>query len=249
MILKKEEQETVGLRFYSLSSFLLLFSFSLPLIVSGQEKETLSELLSDILRDTDGFESIGVSFFYKQTDVIAKTKSDNGKDWLLSFNKKWWEEINNSKEFIYTIVHETGHIITLLSTEIDYDQFIAYQDGDNFKRYQTEEGLSKEQSYLNLFVQEFWKGMLLYEWDMAKNKKEKQEFQKKFRPFFISELASESPEEDIAESWTEFVFSKEKPSGEGLLEKKISFFYRFPELIEFKKRLMDSLSQLAKKES
>ncbi len=43
--------------------------------------------------------------------------------------------------------------------------------------------------------------------------------------------------EDIAESWTHFVLQP-KPAGDTVSEKKVLFFYDFPELVELREEIV-----------
>ena len=62
----------------------------------------------------------------------------------------------------------------------------------------------------------------------------------KYQDQFVSMYSSTNIDEDIAESWTEFVLT-EKPSGETISEQKILFFYGFPELVELREHIRENL--------
>jgi len=57
---------------------------------------------------------------------------------------------------------------------------------------------------------------------------------------FITDYAATSPGEDIAESWTEFVMS-ERPAGNSTIDRKILFFYNYPELVQIRNYAQPSL--------
>ena len=50
---------------------------------------------------------------------------------------------------------------------------------------------------------------------------------------FVTDYASTDPSEDIAESFTYFVLW-DAPEGDAVWEEKLNFFYRYPELVEFR---------------
>ncbi|OKL35485.1 hypothetical protein [Domibacillus mangrovi] len=60
---------------------------------------------------------------------------------------------------------------------------------------------------------------------------------------FTTDYAVSHPEEDIAESWTYFVFSK-KPTGDWIVDQKILFFYEYPELIRLRSENLSNLLQM-----
>ena len=137
----------------------------------------------------------------------------------------------------HTLIHEFGHLITL-----NIEQIKPEQDDDQLEYgfYETAEGYCLNNSYLNLFVEEFWADNLLDEWydiDEVEDYEERHnrlyDFYLNYPEDFVSDYAAESPEEDIAESWTFFVFS-DKREGNSIREQKINFFYRFPELVEYR---------------
>ena len=57
---------------------------------------------------------------------------------------------------------------------------------------------------------------------------------------FVSDYASSSPVEDIAETFAEFVL-RNKPTGNTIAEQKILFFYKEPALVELRNLLRNRL--------
>lgn len=143
-------------------------------------------------------------------------------------------------DFNHTLLHEFGHILTLNNSQIEPTD-MKWQKDD--LRYLTSEGLAFEESYINHFVKQFWYGNLLDEWDdiqrirsEAKRIDRLYELYEQYPNHFMNDYSAESPEEDIAESWYFFV-KNEKPSPKNIANKKILFFYQFPELIELRKEI------------
>lgn len=137
-------------------------------------------------------------------------------------------------EYHHTLIHEFGHLLTLNASQITATTD-EYQD--DTKGYLTSEGYAKPNSYLGLFIKRFWPNSLLYEWDEAdlvKNEKKRLkrlfQFYLKYANQFANDYAAESPEEDIAESWTYFVLN-DKPGTDLIMKEKVRFFYDFPELL------------------
>ncbi|WBW96453.1 putative zinc-binding metallopeptidase [Oceanirhabdus sp. W0125-5] len=169
-----------------------------------------------------------------------------------SIDKKW--EINVDKidsirengqldcnELNNTIIHEFAHILTLNSSQIE--GFI----NPNSDNYQTGTSTTKQNSYLNKFYQRFWKN-IYDEWKETNETgdlEEKENFYKKYKNQFVSEYASTNIEEDIAETFTQFV-TQDKPKGKSIKEKKILFFYKYRETIELREEIRANLKKLSK---
>ncbi|CAM1370648.1 hypothetical protein [Tenacibaculum xiamenense] len=147
------------------------------------------------------------------------------------------------QESVYTLIHEFGHLLTLNSTQIRPTNKVRQEEGEP---YLTTEGEAYKNSYLNKFVTLFWKGKLLEKWDVIKERHcftEESCVEKLSRLYlenyseFVTDYAAESPEEDIVESWAFFVLKKKIKNPKTIAQKKINFFYQFPELVEYRKQI------------
>jgi hypothetical protein len=143
-------------------------------------------------------------------------------------------------DYTHTLVHEFGHLLSLNSSQI---QLTDDEFEDCAKGYLTTEGYAIKGSYLEQFVEQFWSASLLHEWrTIDRIKKDKRRVNRLYKFYlkhsddFLSDYAAESPEEDIAESWTFFVLS-DKPKQESNKYKKVLFFYQFPQLVEYRKHI------------
>ncbi len=145
------------------------------------------------------------------------------------------------QESVYTLVHEFGHLLTLNNTQIKPTNKILQDEGG---LYLTLEGEAYKNSYLNRFVSLFWKGRLLEKWDVIKERHcfTEESCVEKLNGLyfdnladFVTDYAAESPEEDIVESWTYFVLKKKVKNPKTIAQKKINFFYQFPELVAYRK--------------
>ena len=149
--------------------------------------------------------------------------------------------------YSHTIIHEFGHLLTLNPEQIEVTS-VVYQDDS--KGYLTIAGNAN--SYLSKFVLEFWQGSLLLKWDEIQKHKNKSKRRHLIyqlyldnKDQFLTDYATQSPEEDIAESWAFFVLS-EKPAEEKIKHKKVLFFYEFPELIQYRQEIRNNLEVLPK---
>ncbi|MBE7652559.1 hypothetical protein J2Q11_04995 [Tenacibaculum finnmarkense genomovar finnmarkense] len=174
---------------------------------------------------------------------------------LNSRNDKWQLEIDvkdvNLKtrdkkilyESVYTMVHEFGHLLTLNKTQIRPTNKRKQEEGE---LYLTHEGEAYRKSYINRFVNLFWKGKLLNRWDVIQRDycyTEANCVDKLFDLYqdnsseFLTDYAVESPEEDIVESWTAFVLRPRIKKPRTIAHKKRNFFYQFPELVAYRKTI------------
>jgi hypothetical protein len=152
-------------------------------------------------------------------------------------------------ESVYSMIHEFGHLITLNNTQVKPVEKDYQEEGDP---YLTEEGEAFKESYINLYVSEFWNGSLLEYWDKIKDKNYNQtklekklfKFYQKNKEHFITDYAAESPEEDIAESWTHFVLNSKLSKPNKITTNKINFFYNFSSLVDIRKEIKNNIYKL-----
>lgn len=159
----------------------------------------------------------------------------------------WTNDSIRRLDCLHTIVHEFGHVLTLNSSQIviTNDQF-----QDDSKGYLTSEGYAKKESYLNGFVDWFWGNDMLGLWDgidAMRNERRKalylQDFYYMYQDRFTTSYAAESPEEDLAESWTFFVLD-DKPREQRIKHRKVRFFYQFPELVAYRQAIREKMGLL-----
>ncbi|MFK7984220.1 MAG: hypothetical protein AB8G86_29875 [Saprospiraceae bacterium] len=182
-----------------------------------------------------------------ETLAGVKPIDETNKGWAfaLDFTDLPEGDFKADADFLQTLIHEFGHILTLNNSQVAPSD-LKFQADET--RYLTNEGLAKMDSYINQFVQQFWyKNDLLSVWDKIQrtrnsNKKLDQlyDFYLANKTKFHTDYAAESPEEDIAESWYFFVI-KDKPTGHLVKDKKILFFYQFDELVAMRKEIRASI--------
>lgn len=208
------------------------------------------ELISDGIDEKTG--ALGaLSLDNTQWQLVIDTLDVN-------FKSKNKERVYQS---VYTLIHEFGHLITLNNKQIKpvlkkkKESFGLVED-DSEEKYVTIEGQALKNSYVNLFVRRFWSGGLLKEWDFIQKKYcfvEQQSCLDKLYGLykdnytdFVTDYAAESPEEDIAESWTYFVLEDKVENPETVAQQKINFFYQFPELVRYRKIIKKNISKYLK---
>jgi len=159
-----------------------------------------------------------------------------------------------TEELNETLIHEFGHILSFNSTqtiavppeELE-DEYWA-DSWDFSKTYRSWEAITLEESYLNQFFQKFWGEEQLREWfDRENGITTEEEYYTaynemsiKYYTDFVSDYAMTNPDEDFAESFTQFVL-QDKPEGETVSVQKILFFYDFPEMMEIREEIRSAL--------
>lgn len=198
-------------------------------------KELLNKYINSINLFTDGEDNTLAS--------MSATNPEN-TEWEVSIDTLDVNLKRKEPEYVlqytHTFIHEFGHLLTLNAEQVEYSESEVQTDDS---RYLTQEGLARKKSYVNAFVRQFWNMDLLTEWDKTqeiespeKKTKSLEKFYKKRSSEFVTQYASESPEEDIAESWTFFVLF-DKPKNNSKANEKILFFYNYPELVKYREAI------------
>ncbi|MDO5564274.1 MAG: hypothetical protein Q4F88_03495 [Eubacteriales bacterium] len=144
-------------------------------------------------------------------------------------------DINDIEDLYYfktTLVHEYFHFLSLNSTQA---QLKNGKIKNTEKNYETDDRIFNKESYINLFYKLFWineeNRRKAYVGDYQANETD-----------FVTEYAQTSLVEDIAESFYTFVVENEKPIALNYVrDKKIMFFYNFPELVKIREEFREKL--------
>lgn len=134
---------------------------------------------------------------------------------------------NSELEFSYTSIHEYFHVKSL-----DHNQLNPNESGCT--TYNPGEGCSRESSYINLFYDKFWK--------QYGNVGEDADLYSQHPEHFVTGYAATNPAEDIAESFTAFVF-KQRPTGNAIKDQKVEFFYNYPDLVNLRNSMRSELNR------
>lgn len=193
---------------------------------------------------TDGFE-----------DTLAMADlTDDYKHWVMEVDIA---DLENKDQLLFTLIHEYGHILTLNASQVTADQE-ALNNQKNLDLlekkaaacpyYFTGGGCSLPNSYINAFYDRFWPDindewrkidLLQYNEDLSPYYAGLFNFYQAHRDQFVDDYAATHPTEDIAESFTYFVFSP-RPAGNSIKDQKIAFFYDYPELVELRQNILSS---------
>jgi hypothetical protein len=193
---------------------------------------------------------------YSNTLAAVDQTKDDPSQWILEIDVA---DLQDKDSLIFTMIHEYAHILTLNASQVTPDQEIV-NDPSNLslqeskaaacQNYFTGTGCSYEGSYVDDFYNRFWVDIndewakvdaLQYDaeeltpyYDALYN------FYETHQDQFVDDYATTHPTEDIAESFTYFVFSP-RPTGNSIKEQKIAFFYEYPELVELRTNILGNL--------
>ncbi len=161
-----------------------------------------------------------------------------------------------------TLVHETAHVLTLNTSQLpDSEDHYYYYDERKKEffgcdQYVVAGSCSLPKSYLNLFYQKFWKKSYAEWWEISQKAQDTnssdeyyevmEQFYDAHSDWFINDYAAADLEEDMAESFAFFALHP-KPSGDSVYEQKIAFFYDFPELVEYRRQMIEGLCSYIRK--
>jgi hypothetical protein len=152
---------------------------------------------------------------------------------------------------MFTVIHEYAHLLTLNSSQVTpdvelvndpYNLALQEAKAPACPNYFTGTGCSHPDSYMQAFYTRFWTDIndewkaidvLQYEDDLVPYYNALYSFYKAHQDQFVDDYSVTHPAEDIAESFTYFVFSP-KPVGDSIKEQKIAFFYDYPELVQLR---------------
>ncbi|HNO32524.1 MAG TPA: hypothetical protein PKI78_12115, partial [Anaerolineales bacterium] len=193
---------------------------------------------------TDGFENT--------LAAVDQTESDLTQ-WTLDIDIA---DQQDPASLLFTLIHEYAHILTLNDSQVTPDREV-YENWDDpvllkekaaaCPTYFTGTGCSHADSYINAFYLRFWADVepewsvideMQYADDLLPYYDALYRFYKTHPGRFIDDYAVTHPAEDIAESFTYFVFAP-RPNGVTLKEQKINFFYGYPELVQLRGQILN----------
>lgn len=169
-------------------------------------------------------------------------------------------DILDSTDPIYlteTLVHEVAHLITLNSDQIpnsDDFAYTPYQNTSVCPQFMLTEGCSTPESYVNLFYQEFWVGVYddwletVYKADATSEEEFRAavgDFHSRHSDEFLHEYAATNIKEDLAVTFESFVLQPQ-PTGDSITDRKILFYYKFPELVALRGQVIHSICSYSK---
>ncbi len=154
--------------------------------------------------------------------------------WRLSFDIQ--DFTYDKKLFYYGIIHESAHLIG----------FDDSQHNDTAKSYCTNyqilERCANDEAYTQLFYKQFWtKEMVEESYTYAYDSVENRSYASTKN--FVTPYAMNNVDEDFAESFSYFIFSKRPTDLKKIKHQKIEFFYQFEELIKLRNELLHNIER------
>ena len=187
--------------------------------------------------------------------AVDQTKADPSQ-WILEIDIA---DLEDKDSLLFTMIHEYAHILTLNASQVTPDQEIV-DDPANLDLqaskaaacpyFFTGTGCSYADSYIDAFYNRFWLD-INDEWqkidalqygteDFTPYYDALYKFYKAHQDQFLDDYSATHPDEDIAEAFAYFVFSP-KPTGNSIKEQKVAFFYEYPELVELRANILESV--------
>lgn len=212
------------------------------LIIPPQDRE----MVADYIVFTDG---------YSNTLAAVEQTPDDLARWIMEVDIA---DLKDADLFLFTLVHEYAHLLTLNSSQVTPDPEIfkepnnlslIEEGGAACSDYFPGDGCSHPDSYINEFYQRFWVDIndewkaidaLQYDEDPLPYYEGLYDFYEAHTDEFVDDYATTHPAEDIAESFAYFVFSP-MPLGNSIKEQKIAFFYQYPELLELRSNILQNI--------
>jgi hypothetical protein len=170
------------------------------------------------------------------TDGTATENADGG--WTLALDAKEGESAlvggkpADRAVFDEVVAHEVGHVISLNESQRAEDPDVT--------GYADEDGAFTMSAYLSRFYARFWKDR--YPHGSSRDDTDQASARYDEDPdAFVTDYAATDPSEDFAESFAYFVLDP-GPSGTADKDRKIQFFYHFPDLVRDRDALRKVLS-------
>ncbi|MCT4662263.1 MAG: hypothetical protein N4A40_10415 [Tissierellales bacterium] len=190
-----------------------------------------SSILKDITMmeiNTDGIENV-------MAHTVPATEDLSEGKFRLALDIKDIVDENGdlTKDGKETIIHETGHMITLDETQVNDISWEGEGTESADEKF-------KEGSYIKKFYDKYWTKIISDYLKIQEETGDTFEFYDKYADQFVSDYAATNIEEDIAESFRVFV-CKGKPTGNTIADQKVLFFYEYPELLKIREQYRKNL--------
>ncbi len=189
--------------------------------------------------------------YYDEDDFSAayvETDSNDFDKWGLGVNlsDSNSSSLRQRRNLIETLIHEFAHILTLNVDEVD-----TSVSERRCSSYYTDEGCTYENSYMNAFVQDFWDNDDFDNSEEIENERDDDqkddiadEYFEDNEGDYVTPYATWHPAEDIAESFAYFVLQDKPQSDAEEADRKLQFFYEYPELVVMRSNIRANYQSL-----
>lgn len=145
---------------------------------------------------------------------------------------------NEDGAMTYTIIHELGHLVAENNEQLDPS--VAQGSCKNY----VSDGCSYDKSYINQLYTRFWSDIYKEFLNLEDTQDATLAFHTKYKDRFLTWYAASNISEDIAEVFAGFVTMAEIPKGNSIAEQKIKLVYEYPELVELRKYIRETLPSI-----
>lgn len=187
--------------------------------------------------------------------ISAAVTKDFGNDiekFVLIINQ---QELVEGEVLLNNSVHESAHIFTLNETQINTNPeiFSSFSEEELIRKLEAEQSKCKTyfvlsgcayfDSYIYKFYEEFWTDKIVeyYQVRESQSLEMRKDFYLKYNNEFVSAYSMYSPEEDIAESFLYFVFFEKPEDHKSIINKKLNFFYKYPEAVKLRSEMRERI--------
>lgn len=160
-------------------------------------------------------------------------------------NAKW------ERDMVITLLHEYGHLLSLNKSQIKYIEKNTFKCSKGMGKVRR--GCAYKKAYMSAYLTAFWDEKDVAHADSvnAQTSSKKlasivKKYYKAHADDFVSEYAAMRPEEDFAESFTDFILQSKPASDVKEKEQKILFFYDYPELVTLRTKIRDQIASYFK---
>lgn len=160
---------------------------------------------------------------------VNKEGVTNTSKWIMGLNDFGFRAAptRGYRFTIYVMIHEFFHIQSLRAGQLDS----SVQDCNTQRYY---EGCAKENAYIYQFYKKFWKG--------KSRPTNSSEFSEEDRKNFVTRYSRTNHVEDLAESFTYFVFQDKPESDQSVRDQKVLFFYDYSDMISLRSAIRAKFS-------
>ena len=179
-------------------------------------------------------------------------RQDGAADWVLLVNQDAFfpEENFYPTQSVYALIHEFAHLLTLNQTQVDYYPVFQIHGAalvDDFTEqcatHLLQEGCLLSTSYLETFIDQFRTDEAFGQTEYTEDDWYSEKLYEVSPDQYVTDYAATNPAEDIAESFTLFVFNSGL-TWTTIADQKIDFFSSYPELVRLRIHMRKRLRQL-----
>jgi hypothetical protein len=222
----------------------------------------IDNLLIKLINNTE-IKEIKVLTSEENKNAPAKTtRLDANNHFEVELNPSFFFDEKGVENTLFekkVLSHEFMHVLSLQNNQISSfgtinkakveRSLFDIEEAKCLPNYYNLEGCFKPESYITKFRNQFWTGNLRAENDQIQSILSQDEFQtkmqawsNKYKDSFVSNNASLTPEEDLAESFSIWCLGYETNSLNETQKNKVKFFDRYPELLQVKEIINKELN-------